>query len=130
MPPKKRESEEGRGGEKEKDTKMQKQGRGRAGHCETDQLRAGWKAGPQTTAVLQAMTTKLAEARGRELNAATALLKLRLTLEHTLNREQKLMLSARRLQTRSRWVRRICRGAVRAAEGGDEGWCTGLAFSW
>ena len=42
--------------------------------------------GTHTIAVHQEMTTKLAEARGGELNAATALRRLRLTLERTLNR--------------------------------------------
>ena len=46
----------------------------------------GARPRPQTMSVLQGLTTKLAEARGEEFNAATALRKLRLTLERTLIR--------------------------------------------
>ena len=39
--------------------------------------------GPQSVSVLQNPTTKLAEARGGELNAATALRKMKLVVERT-----------------------------------------------
>ena len=48
----------------------------------------GGRMGARTTAVLQAMTTQLVEARGGEHNAATALWKLGLTLERTQNRAE------------------------------------------
>ena len=49
-------------------------------------LELGGRPGSQTTSVLQSLTTKLAEARGEELNAATALRKMRLVVERTLIR--------------------------------------------
>ena len=48
----------------------------------------GGRPGPQTLNTLQGLTTKLAEARGGELNAATALRKLRLKLVRTLIRAE------------------------------------------
>ena len=50
--------------------------------------------GPQTVSVLHGLTTKLAQARGGELNAATALRKLRLVLERTLIRAEADALNA------------------------------------
>ena len=44
--------------------------------------------GIQTIGILQSMTTKLAEARGGELNAATALRKMKLAIERTLLRSE------------------------------------------
>ena len=48
----------------------------------------GGRPGPQTVSVLQGPTTKLVEARGGELHAATTFRKLRLTLERTLMRAE------------------------------------------
>ena len=42
----------------------------------------------QTNGILQGMTTKLAEARGGELNAATAFRKMKLAIERTLMRSE------------------------------------------
>ena len=49
-------------------------------------IELGGRPGPQTTSVLQSLTTKLAEARDGELDAATALRKMRLVVERTLIR--------------------------------------------
>ena len=46
------------------------------------------QGGIQTIGILQGMTTKLAEARGGELNAATALRKMKLAIERTLLRSE------------------------------------------
>ena len=51
-------------------------------------VRVEGRPGAQTASVLQGLTTKLAEARGGELNAATALRKLSLVLERTLVRAE------------------------------------------
>ena len=65
--------------------KVREQERGRPGHGETDQLRTEWKTrSADDNCAPQGLTTKLAEARGGELHAATALRNMRLTLERTL----------------------------------------------
>ena len=57
-------------------------------------IEIGWRMGPQTVNVLQNLTTKLAEARGGELNAATALRKMKLVVERTLRRAEADALNA------------------------------------
>ena len=52
------------------------------------------RPGPQTISVLQSLTTKLAEARGGELNAVTALRKMRVVIERTLIRAEADALNA------------------------------------
>ena len=51
-------------------------------------IEIGGRMGTQTIGILQGMTTKLAEARGGELNAATALRKMKLSIERTLLRSE------------------------------------------
>ena len=50
--------------------------------------------GPKTIRVFQNLTTKLAEARGGELNVATALRKMKLVVERTLVRAEADALNA------------------------------------
>ena len=57
-------------------------------------IELGGRPGPRTRTVLQGLTTKLADACGGELNAATALRKLCLTLERTLIRSEADALNA------------------------------------
>ena len=57
-------------------------------------IELGGRMGPQTISVLQNLTTKLAEARGGELNAATALRKMELVVERTLIRAEADALNA------------------------------------
>ena len=51
-------------------------------------IELGGRMGIQTNGILQGMATKLAEARGGELNAATALRKMKLAIERTLLRSE------------------------------------------
>ena len=51
-------------------------------------IELGGRMGIQTNGILQGMTTKLAEARGGELNAAAALRKMKLAIERTLLRAE------------------------------------------
>ena len=81
----------------------------------------GRRHGPQTTTVLQGLTAKLAEALGGELNAATALRKLRPTLERTLIRAEADALDA----TSANEEQAVLRTTLRETERGDEccgGW--------
>ena len=71
--------------------------------------------------MLQGLTTKLAEARGGESNAATALQKLRLTLECTLVRAEADALNA----SSANKEQAVLRKTFRETERGDEcdgGW--------
>ena len=94
------------------------QKRDRPGHGEADQLRVGRKAG---TADGQGLTTKLAEARGGELNAATALRKLRLILERTLTEAEADALDATTANEEQATLRKTLRETEREGEG-DGGW--------
>ena len=67
--------------------------------------------GPQTIIVLQNLTTKLAEARGGELNAATALWKMKLVVERTLVRAEAVALNAKTAHEEQTNVRRMLRGS-------------------
>ena len=64
----------------------------------------GGRMGTQMSDALRMLTTKLAEARGGELNATKAIRTLRLKMERTLNRAE-ADCSTLRLLMRSRWVR-------------------------
>ena len=66
--------------------------------------------GPQTVNVLQNLTTKLAEARGEELNAATALRNMKLVVERTLIRAEADALNATTAHEVQTNVRRTLRG--------------------
>ena len=57
-------------------------------------IELGGRPGPQTVSVLQGFTTKLAEARGGQIHAATALRNLRLVLERTVRRAEADALNA------------------------------------
>ena len=93
-------------------------------------LELGGRAGTQTTAVLQAMTRKLAEANGEELTVATVLWRLRLILERTLNRAEADALSAASAYEEPMGVRRPYGRAERAARPVVKGFRqAGLAFS-
>ena len=75
--------------------------------------------GTQTISVLQNLTTKLAEARGGELNAATALRKMRL-VESTLIRTEADALHATNAHEEQAHVRKVLGGNEHgeACEGG------------
>ena len=73
-------------------------------------IEIGWRMGPQTVNVLQNLTTKLPEARGGELNAATALRKLRLVVERTLIRAEADALDATNAHEEQTNARRVLRG--------------------
>ena len=66
--------------------------------------------GVQTNAILQGMTTKLAEARGGELNAPTALRKLKLAIERTLLRAEADAINATNAQANDVATRARCDG--------------------
>ena len=51
-------------------------------------IELGGRLGIQTNGILQGITTKLAKARGGELNAATAFRKMKLAIERTLMRSE------------------------------------------
>ena len=51
-------------------------------------IELGGRLGVQTIAILQGMTSKLAEASGGEINAASALRKMKLIMERTLIRSE------------------------------------------
>ena len=66
--------------------------------------------GIQTNGLLQGMTTKLAEARGRDHNAATALRKMKLAIERTLLRAEVDAINATNTQANYDATRARCDG--------------------
>ena len=66
--------------------------------------------GPQTVNVLQNLTMKLAEARGEELNAATALRKMKPLVGRTLIRAEADAINATAAHEEQTNVRRMLRG--------------------
>ena len=78
------------------------------------------RMGPQTVNVLQNLTTKLAEARGGELNAATALRKLKLVVERTLIRAEADAINATAAHE-EQTNRRVLRGTEQEGDG-EGGW--------
>ena len=77
--------------------------------------------GLQTVSVLQNLTTKLAEARGGELNAATALRKMKLVVERTLIRAEADALNATAAHEEQTNVRRTLRRTEQEGDG-EGGW--------
>ena len=73
--------------------------------------------GPQTVNVLQNLTTKLADARGGELNAATALRKMKLVVERTLIRAEADALNATTAHEEQANARRLLRGTKHEDDG-------------
>ena len=73
-------------------------------------IELGGRPGTQTITVSQSMTTKLAEARGGELNAATALRKMRLVVERTLIRAEADALNATNAHEEQANVRKVLGG--------------------
>ena len=71
--------------------------------------------------MLQNLTTKLAEARCGELNAATAFRKMRLVIERTLIRAEADALNATTAHEEQTNVRRMLRG-YEHEEDGEGGW--------
>ena len=84
-------------------------------------LELGVRPGPQTISVLQSLTTKLAEARGGELNAATALRKMRPVIERTLIRAEEDALNATTAHEKQANVRRMLRENEHEGDG-EGGW--------
>ena len=77
-------------------------------------IELGGRMGIQTNGILQGMTTKLAEARGGELNAATALRKMKLAIERTLLRSEADAINATNAYESDQ--------ATRARRDGEGGW--------
>ena len=75
-------------------------------------IELGGRMGTQTIGILQGMTTKLAEARGGELNAATALRKMKLAIERTLLRSEADAINATNVNEE----------VTRARRDGEGGW--------
>ena len=73
-------------------------------------IELGGRMGPQTVNVLQNLTTKLAEARGGELHAATALRKMKLVVERTLIRAEADAINATAAHEEQTNVRRMLLG--------------------
>ena len=71
--------------------------------------------------MLQNLTTKLAEARGGELNAATALRKMKLVVERTLIRAEADALNATTAHEEQTKVRSVLRGIEHDGDG-EGGW--------
>ena len=84
-------------------------------------IELGGRMGPKTNSVLQNLTTKLAEARGGELNAATAPRKMKLVVERTLIRAEADALNATTAHEEQTNVRRMLRGHEHQ-EDGEGGW--------
>ena len=84
-------------------------------------IELGGRAGTQTVNVLQNLTTKLAEARGGELNAATALRKMKLFVERTLIRAEADALNATTAHEEQTKVRSVLRGIEHDGDG-EGGW--------
>ena len=70
----------------------------------------------RTMSILQGLTAKLVEARGGELNAATVLRKLRLTLEWTLLRVEADALNATNASDEQVSLRKALRETERECE--------------
>ena len=77
-------------------------------------IELGGRMGIQTIGILQGMTTKLAEARGGELNAATALRKMKLAIERTLLRSEADAINATNAYANDE--------AMRTRRDGESGW--------
>ena len=75
-------------------------------------IELGARMGTQTIAILQGMTSKLAEASGGEINAASALRKMKLMLERTLIRSEADVINASNASEEAR----------RTRPDEDEGW--------
>ena len=71
--------------------------------------------------MLQNLTTKLAEARGGELDAATALRKMKLVVERTLVRAEANAFNATTAHEEQTNVRKMLRG-YQHQEDGEGGW--------
>ena len=84
-------------------------------------LELGGRLCPQTLSVLQNLTTKVAEARGGELSAATALRKMRLVVERTLIRAEADALNAASAHDEQANTRRMPRGNEHEGDG-EGGW--------
>ena len=81
-------------------------------------IELGGRPGTQTISVLQSLTTKLAEARGGELNAGTALRTKRLVVERTLIRAEADALNATNAHEEQANVRKVL-GGNEHGEAGD-----------
>ena len=75
-------------GEEEKTKKYGNKSEVGPGTAKPISIELGGRMEVQTNGILQGMTTKLAEARGGELNAAAALRKMKLAIERTLLRAE------------------------------------------
>ena len=75
-------------------------------------IELGGRMGTQTNGIVQSLTSKLAEASGGEINAASALRKLKLMLERTLLRSEADAINASSAAEEAR----------RSRPEGDEGW--------
>ena len=84
-------------------------------------IELGGRMGPQTVNVLQNLTKKLAEARGGELNAATALRKMKLVVERTLIWAEADALNATTAYEEQTNVRRTVRRTEQEGDG-EGGW--------
>ena len=84
-------------------------------------IELGGRMGPQPASVLQNLTTKLAEARGGKLNAATALRKMKLVVERTLIRAEVDALNATAAHEEQTNVRRTLRRTEQEGDG-EGGW--------
>ena len=84
-------------------------------------IELGGRIGPQTVSVLQNLTTKLVEARGGELNAATALRKMKLVVERTLIRAEADAPNATAAHEEQTNVRRTPRRTEHEGDG-EGGW--------
>ena len=84
-------------------------------------IELGGRMGPHTINVLQNLTTKLAEARGGELNAATALRKMKLVVERTLLRAEADALNATAAHEEQTNVRRVLSSSEHECDG-EGGW--------
>ena len=73
-------------------------------------IEQGGRMGVQTNGILQGITTKLAEARGGELNAAAALRKLKLAIERTLLRAEADAINATNALANDAAMRTRCDG--------------------
>ena len=83
----------------------------------------------QTISALQNLTTKLAEGRGGELNAATALRKMRLVVERTLIRAKADAINTTNAHEKQTNVRKVLGGNEHGDEG-EGGWSSSPSVSW
>ena len=84
-------------------------------------IELGGSLRPQTVNVLQNLTTKLAEAQGGELNAATALRKMKLVVERTLILAEADAINATAAHEEQRNVRRTLKRTEQEGDG-EGGW--------